>query len=65
MLLEKILSEKNAVDFLEGLLDQSPKPHNKGSDPIFVRSYVVERHWRKRTHPKKQFKDVIPIRRRA
>lgn len=49
MLLERILEREDAQRFLNELLDNNlPKNRDKGPDPIYVRSYVVSHHWRKR-----------------
>lgn len=49
MLLERIMQRRDAQDFLNELLDNEiPKNRDKGPDPIYVRSYVVQHHWRKR-----------------
>lgn len=49
MLLERIMQRQDAQKFLDDLLDNNiPKVRDKGIDPIFVRSYVVSHHWRKR-----------------
>jgi hypothetical protein len=49
MLLERIMQRPDAQKFLDDLLDnQIPRNRDKGTDPIYVRSYVVQHHWRKR-----------------
>ena len=49
MLLERIMQRQDAQKFLDDLLDNNiPKQRDKGPDPIYVRSYVVQHHWRKR-----------------
>jgi hypothetical protein len=53
MLLEKIMERGDAQSFLNDLLgNEIPKSREKGPDPIFVRSYVVQHHWRKRWYRK-------------
>ena len=54
MLLEKIMERQDAQKFLSDLLDDHiPRNRDKGADPIYVRSYVVQHHWRKRYQRKR------------
>jgi hypothetical protein len=49
MLLERILQRPDAQKFLDELLDNEiPRPRDRGLNPVFVRSYIVSHHWRKR-----------------
>lgn len=66
MLLERILEREDAQRFLNDLLDHNlPKARDKGADPIYVRSYVVQHHWRKRWYRRNRNGQEAPQRRGA